>query len=116
MWVIGGWLQAQSVLVEPGEFNALLVDSIWQKLDVRTGVEFEVVGHIHGFYQISITDPDFEKKVLARFDPGQPLLLTCFSGHRSTDAARRLEKMGFNNIRELKGGLIRWMGKGYTLE
>jgi rhodanese-related sulfurtransferase len=118
LWFLGfcGLIQAQSTLLEPYEFNNLVGDTTWQKLDVRTGAEFIVVGHIPGFSQISLTDPDFEKKVLAEFDPQQPVLLTCFSGHRSADAVKRLEKVGFKKIAELKGGLIRWMGKGYELE
>lgn len=109
-------LSAQSILVEPQEFNKYAGDTSIQKLDVRTGLEFELVGHIPGFFQISIVDQQFEEKVKSHFQTNQPILVTCFSGHRSIDAVKKLEQMGFTKIIELKGGLINWMGKGYALE
>lgn len=115
LWAIQS-LSAQSILIEPKEFNTYLGDSSLQKLDVRTGMEYELVGHIPGFVQISIVDPQFEEKVKANFQLNKPILVTCFSGHRSIDAVKKMEQLGFTNIIELKGGLINWMGKGYRLE
>lgn len=109
-------MSAQSILVEPQEFNKYAGDSSIQKLDVRKGLEFELVGHIPGFFQISIVDQQFEEKVKSHFQTNQPILATCFSGHRSIDDVKKLEQMGFTKIIELKGGLINWMGKGYALE
>lgn len=110
------YLLAQKILVEPVEFNQYLNDSTMQKLDVRSGAEFELVGHLPDFDQVSIFDPKFDEKALTHFNPDRPILVTCFSGHRSITAVERLTKLGFKKIIELKGGLIRWMQKGYELE
>lgn len=122
-WVIllcilatGKWLYAQQLLVKPNQFNQLLHDSSVQKLDVRSITEFDMVGHIPGFVQISIYDKLFEEKVLNKFDKTKPILVTCFSGHRSSAAVAKLKKMGFISIYELEGGLLNWMGSGYALE
>lgn len=109
-------LDGQHILVEPIEFKELINDSVFQKLDVRSELEYDAIGHIGGFEQISILDKKFESKILKKFDATQPILVTCFSGHRSNTAVEKLEKLGFKKIYELKGGLINWMNKGYRLE
>lgn len=113
-WLINA--SCQSTMVDPQAFNKLLSDTTVQKLDVRTKAEFEIVGHIPAFSQISITDKNFDQKILQQFDPNRPIMVTCFSGHRSIDAVKRLEKLGFKKLYELKGGLINWMEKGFELE
>lgn len=109
-------VHSQSTLVSPAEFNQLMTDTNIQKLDVRSGVEFNIIGHLPGFVQINVLDRKFESKVKDQLNPAKPILVTCFSGHRSVDAVKILESLGFKNIYELDGGLINWMQKGYKLE
>lgn len=110
------FIVAQSILVDPKEFNKILNDPAIQKLDVRSAIEFEIMGHIHGFEQINIMDKKFDERVLKKFDPDHPIMITCLSGHRSKMAVEKLEKLGFKKIIELKGGIINWLKKGYALE
>lgn len=109
-------LLAQSTLISPAQFNVLLNDTTIQKLDVRSGVEYELIGHIPDFVQMNVLDKNFTTRVKQELDPSKPILVTCFSGHRSVDAVKILSGLGFTTIYELEGGLINWMQKGYKLE
>ncbi len=111
-----GFLNGQSLLIEPDQLDQFMKDSTIQKLDVRSSTEFDIIGHIPGFVQINVYDKEFENKMLSSFDKEKPILVTCFSGHRSSDAVTKLTQLGFVRIYELRGGLINWMGKGYKLE
>lgn len=78
-----------------------------QLLDVRTAGEFKQQ-HIPKAINIDGFKPDFEQKCQAKFDLSEPILLYCRSGQRSMNAARKLEKIGFKEIYNLKGGMIAW--------
>ena len=78
-----------------------------QLLDVRTSREFKQQ-RIAKALNIDVFSADFEHKCQAKFDLSQPILLYCQSGQRSMNAARKLEKIGFKEIYNLKGGMIAW--------
>jgi len=107
---------SQTIRVTPDRFAQLISDSTMQKLDVRTGIEYDLVGHIEGFIQINGTSKNFEKKVLQKMDPNIPVAVYCMSGHRSVDACKKLEHIGFKTIYELDGGIIQWIASGGKLE
>lgn len=109
-------LLAQNSLITPDQFSELLKDSNVQKLDVRSGIEFDIIGHIPNFIQINVMNKKFETRVLDSFETSKPIMVYCFSGHRSVDAVKMLNSLGFQRIYELKGGLINWIMKGYKIE
>ncbi len=45
---------------------------------------------------------------------GKPILLYCRSGNRTQHAAKLLQKHGFTDVTDLKGGIHEWMSKGYA--
>lgn len=45
---------------------------------------------------------------------GKPILLYCRSGNRTQQAAELLQKHGFTDVTDLKGGIQEWMSKGYA--
>jgi len=45
---------------------------------------------------------------------GKPILLYCRSGNRTQQASRLLQKHGFTNVTDLKGGIQEWMSKRYA--
>ena len=110
------WVKAQTIRVTPDRFAGIISDSTIQKLDVRTGIEYDVIGHIPGFTQINGSRKNFEKKVMQKLDPNKPVAVYCMSGHRSVDACKKLEQIGFKSIYELDGGIIRWVASGGKLE
>ncbi|RYU92646.1 rhodanese-like domain-containing protein [Emticicia agri] len=78
-----------------------------QLVDVRTPSEFSI-GHIKRAANINFTDDDFEEVAKKRLDKNRPVLLYCFSGKRSTDAAAFLKTMGFKEVYDLNGGFAQW--------
>jgi thioredoxin len=50
---------------------------------------------------------DFAEKAAA-LDKDKPVFVYCLSGPRSTAAAAKLEEMGFKNVYEMQGGMMKW--------
>ena len=74
-------------------------------LDVRTEEEF-AQGHIPN--AILIPDYEIETKATSMLtDKNQLILVYCRSGRRSKNAAEKLVKLGYTNIKEF-GGIIDW--------
>ncbi|MCX7744088.1 MAG: rhodanese-like domain-containing protein [Flavobacteriales bacterium] len=109
-------IYTQIIRVTPDRFADIIADSSIQKLDVRTEVEYEIIGHIKGFIQINGNSKNFEKKVLQTLNPNLPVAVYCMSGHRSTNACKKLERIGFKKIYELDGGIIQWIAIGGKIE
>jgi rhodanese-related sulfurtransferase len=45
---------------------------------------------------------------------GKPILLYCRSGNRTQQAAELLQKHGFTDVTDLKGGIQDWISKGFV--
>lgn len=82
-----------------------------QVLDVRTKEEF-AGGHLAKATLIPWTDKDFAIRAAKELDLRKPVLVYCGSGHRSTQAAAALTKLGFAGVRNLAGGIIAWQQAG----
>ena len=39
----------------------------------------------------------------------------CLKGPRGSLAALQLQKMGFNNVKSLQGGILAWLNEGNTI-
>jgi rhodanese-related sulfurtransferase len=46
----------------------------------------------------------------------KPIIVSCRSGHRSASACARLRKSGFENVYNLKGGVMAWKNAGLPLQ
>ena len=76
-------------------------------IDVREPSEF-ASGHVPKAVNIPlgrITDK------VGKFDPHAETFVICQSGNRSASAVRRLTKLGFDNVYNVKGGTSAWRGK-----
>ena len=82
-----------------------------QIVDVRTKEEFST-GHLAKAALIPWTDKDFSARAKKELDPAKPVLVYCLSGHRSSEAAAGLSKLGFKQIRALDGGITAWTKAG----
>ncbi|MFY0593500.1 rhodanese-like domain-containing protein [Roseivirga sp.] len=69
-------------------------------LDVRDEYEY-TVSHLNGAVR-------YEKDLLGDLDKNEPILLYCTVSLRSNKLAKQLQKQGFNEVYELKNGLIGW--------
>ena len=77
-----------------------------QLIDVRTPNEYKS-GHIKGaknidFFSIQFKD-EFNKLI-----KGKPVYVYCRSGSRSRQTANELALMGFKEIYDLKGGILKY--------
>lgn len=76
-------------------------------VDVRTSKEFKQ-GHLPKALNIDVFNPDFVNKCKSKLKSTDTLILYCRSGQRSMNAAKKLEKSGFESLYNLKGGIMAW--------
>ncbi|APC48318.1 rhodanese-like domain-containing protein [Virgibacillus halodenitrificans] len=81
-----------------------------QLIDVREPQEFDR-GHILGARNIPVTQM---RQRLIEIRKDKPVYLYCQSGSRSARAAQLLNKKGYEDINQLKGGFKKWTGKVKT--
>lgn len=97
--------------LDPKEFAAKYqANEKAQLIDVRTPKEF-AEERIEGFTNIDWNGADFESKV-AKLDKSEPVFLHCRSGGRSAKAASKLQEMGFTEIYDMEGGMLKWNAEG----
>ncbi|NNT72243.1 thioredoxin fold domain-containing protein [Flavobacterium sp. IMCC34852] len=77
-----------------------------QLLDVRTPQEYEVE-HLENADNVNINSADFATKA-AQYDKTKPVFVYCKVGGRSAQAADKLAEMGFKEIYNLDGGIMKW--------
>ena len=83
-------------------------------IDVRENHEF-VQGHIAGAKNVTRSVLERNVKNMVP-DPLSPILVYCSCGSRSALAADNLQKMGYQNVYSLKGGLSAWLEAGGVVE
>ena len=83
-------------------------------VDVREEEEF-LLGHIGGAKRIS---PDSLEKGIRDIVPdlATPIVVYCATGDRCASVANRLQRMGYQDISTLKGGLQGWLEAGGLVE
>lgn len=91
------------------KFQRLLKKKNTVLLDVRTDLEYNA-GHIPGAIQTDVLKVDSFKKQIAKLDKSKTYLLYCKSGKRSSKAKYIMNEMGFNKLKDLKGGFSQWTG------
>ena len=100
--------------LEPAEYDALLKVENVNIIDVRTKGEFKK-SHIKGAVNASYFSGKFLKLVEeCHLDTNKTTLIYCETQHRSPIAAKRLYKVGFNKIIDLKKGMIKWRKLGFS--
>lgn len=76
-------------------------------IDVRRDTEWnDDVGHIEGATLITLSD-DFDQKI-ASLDRNEIYLFVCRSGGRSARAAQIALSLGFQNVFNMEGGMLKW--------
>lgn len=88
-------------------YKSMLQDSSgYYLIDVRTKREFEK-SHIPNAANFSLLRFHFRKDV-KDLDRHQLVFVYCETCHRSPLAARKMKKMGFRKVYDLKGGYRKW--------
>jgi thioredoxin len=75
-------------------------------IDVRTPGEFSQ-GHLKNAINYDISNSGFENQI-ASLDKLKPVLVYCLTGSRSTYAVRYMQSIGFKEVYELNGGMMKW--------
>jgi thioredoxin len=83
-----------------------------QILDVRTPEEF-ASEHLDNAKNINWLASDFVSNA-EKLDKAKPVFVYCKSGARSIKAATKLEELGFKNIYQLQGGILKWDAAGLS--
>jgi len=97
----------QIEILDVDTFNKLSTTENAQLIDVRTDFEYKA-GHIENAINIDFFDRANFNENFAHFDREKPLFLYCRSGNRSQRTAKKLLKIGFKKIFDLKGGYKAW--------
>ncbi len=84
---------------KPGRFRII---------DVRTPQEI-AAGSIAGAVAMPLTTVPLR---LAELKPDETLVFICRSGQRSGQACQFLQQQGFDEVYNLRGGMIAWAGSG----
>ena len=75
-------------------------------LDVRSPREFSE-SHLANASNIDWNGNNFNNQI-ATFDKSKPVFVYCLSGVRSSNAASRMRSIGFKEVYQLNGGLLKW--------
>jgi len=75
-------------------------------LDVRENNEYKE-GHIANSLHIPMSEVKNRLSDLEKYKDGH-VIVSCRSGHRSARTCALLKKAGFNNIFNLRGGIMAW--------
>lgn len=77
-----------------------------QLVDVRTPEEFKT-GHIENAINVDWSGSSFEEQI-ALLDKSKPVFVYCLSGGRSSSAAKKMRRSGFEHVFEMPGGMMEW--------
>lgn len=99
--------------LSPDELKSALQDKDFTFVNVHIPFEGDIAGT-----DLSIPYNEIERKKNLDRLPGkdEEIVLYCRSGSMSTEAASTLVKLGYENVRDLDGGMIAWEEAGYRLE
>jgi rhodanese-related sulfurtransferase len=81
-------------------------------VDVREPYEYDG-GHVPGALSMPLGQV---VSLAADLPKDQPLYVICRSGNRSLQAAEALVEAGFQDVRNVDGGMISWQAAGYPVE
>jgi sulfur dioxygenase len=85
-----------------------------QIVDVREVSEYSgPLGHIEGSRLIPLGDLAARANDLTR---ERPIVAVCRSGARSAQACVILQRLGFNDVANLAGGMLRWRAEGFGVD
>lgn len=82
-------------------------------LDVRTPEEFEE-SRIENAINIDYYSNNFKDEI-SKLKKSRKYLVYCRSGRRSASALKIMEDMGFNDVKNMKGGITKWINKGLPI-
>ena len=98
--------------VEAQELQKLMSQNDIILLDTRENSEYNV-SHING--AINVGYDNFSKSKVKNLPKDKVIVVYCSVGYRSEKIGEKLEKMGFENVKNLRGGIFDWKNEGNTV-
>jgi len=102
--------------IEVSELYVVAKDIIL--LDVREPEEFSS-GYINAHKVLTLPRGKLEfmaiDKIAKVYGDDATIVTYCLKGPRGALAALQLQKMGFTNVRNLKGGILGWLAEGNSI-
>ena len=92
--------------IPSGEFHDLMIQPNTLIIDVRSAGEY-AGSKIRGARNLDIMSSTFANSV-KHLPKEKTYLLYCRSGNRSASACSTMTDLGFENIKNLKGGIMAW--------
>ncbi|WP_424000941.1 rhodanese-like domain-containing protein [Maribacter sp. IgM3_T14_3] len=89
------------------EYATQIVANNIKPFDVRTPSEYNS-GHIKKAINVDLFNAGNFNTYFEKINKDKPVYVYCRSGARSQKAARKLLKMGFSQVYDLKGGYSSW--------
>lgn len=89
-------------------------DSNFVVVDVRTPKEYRK-GHMKNAINISYFNNWFTDSI-SKLNREKTIYMYCQTQHRSPLASKKMKKMGFKKIIDLKGGFMKWENKKLPIE
>ena len=96
--------------IEPSKWNKLITNKKTILIDARKPFEFNV-GTFKGAINPEINNFREFPKYLKKLDKNQKIAMFCTGGIRCEKAGVYLNKKGFKNVYQLKGGIINYLKK-----
>ena len=96
--------------IEPSKWNKLIANKKTILIDARKPFEFNV-GTFKGAINPEINNFSEFPKYLKKFDKNKNIAMFCTGGIRCEKAGVYLNKKGFKNVYQLKGGIINYLKK-----
>lgn len=103
--------------IDSKELKKVLKDVIL--VDVREPEEF-ASGYIGGQVVLTIPRGKLEfmaiEKIAQKYGDDVEIVTYCLKGPRGSLAGLQLKKLGFTNVKNLKGGLLEWLKDGNSIQ
>ena len=96
--------------IEPKKWNKLIKKKNTLLIDSRKPFEYNV-GTFEGSVNPQVNNFRQFPEYLKKLNKDQPIAMFCTGGIRCEKASVYLEKKGFNNVYQLKGGIINYLKK-----
>lgn len=94
--------------------NSLKADSNYIIVDVRTPKEYRN-GHMKNAVNVSYFGTVFTDSI-KKLDRNKTIYMYCQTQHRSPLASKKMKKLGFKKIIDLKGGFMKWENNQMPIE
>lgn len=101
-------IEAHDLIVENNSDPKLVI------LDVRTPDEYSSE-RIEDSQNINFNSGNFKRKV-NELDKTKKYLVYCRSGRRSANAVKEMKKLGFEDVLNISGGIMKWNKKGLPMK